>query len=200
MQSQQETESAFDSEGFMRTGDQATLDEDNDPNIPSPSGFLKITGRLKEILITAGGENIAPLVIEFAMKSSIPAISNCIVVGDQRKYLTMLIALKCEVDVTTNTPTNNLIDDSLLVSKQIGSSALTVSDAIQDPKWSKYLLEGLEKGNMHAISHAQRVQKYRILPTDLSENHGFLTPTMKVKRKAVLEKYKHLIDDMYIEE
>jgi long-chain-fatty-acid--CoA ligase ACSBG len=200
MHSPEETAGVFDSEGFMRTGDAASLDEDNDPNIPAPSGFLKITGRLKEILITAGGENIAPLVIEFTMKTHIPAISNCIVVGDQRKYLTMLITLKCEIDVATNTPTDKLVDDSLLVSKQIGSNAVTVSEAIKDPKWHEYLKQGLERGNVHAVSHAQRVQKYRILPADLSESHGFLTPTMKVKRKVVLEKFEHLINDMYNEE
>jgi long-chain-fatty-acid--CoA ligase ACSBG len=197
MHSPEATLEAIDKDGYIHTGDIAQLDSDNDPNISPPSGFVRITGRLKEIIITSGGENMSPLSIEHLMKSEMPAISNCIIVGDQRKFVTMLISLKCEVDPSSNVPTDRLAEQAMLVCSSIGSGAKTMTEASRDPAWHKYIEEGMARANQHAVSHAQRVQKWRMLPIDLSESGGELTATMKIKRKAVYEKYKELADEMY---
>lgn len=200
MHSPDVTQSTIGEDGYLRTGDIASMSEDHDPLCPPPAGFITITGRLKELIITAGGENVAPLVIEAAMKTAMPALSNCVVEGDQRKFLSMLISLKCEVDPETNSPTDVLADQALLASREIGSSARTMTEASQDPLWHKYIEAGLEEANAHAISHAQRVQKWRMLPIDFSEKEGDLTPTLKVKRSVVRAKYKSLVDEMYEED
>lgn len=113
-------------------------------------GFIKITGRTKEIIITAGAENIAPLAIEGEMKNEMPAISNCLIIGDKRKYLTMLVSLRCDVDVETNIPTDNLAPMSLHVGKEIGSNATTMSEAAQDPLWIEYIDQGMARANTRA--------------------------------------------------
>ncbi len=83
---EQKTKESFDSDGFLRTGDTIRMDAD---------GFMYITGRIKELIITAGGENIAPVPIEDILKAESPKlISNCMVVGDKRRFLTILVTLK----------------------------------------------------------------------------------------------------------
>ncbi len=165
-----------------------------------PSGFMKITGRIKDIIITAGGENIPPTVIEMEMKLAMPALSNCVVVGDKRKYLAMLLSLKCEVDPDTAEPTDKLTGDALETSKAIGSDATTMSEAACDRKWVAYLNEGARVANKKTTSRAQVVQKWRILPRDLSEKQGLLTPTLKIKRNVVVKTYSELIDSLYNDE
>ena len=98
------TKETIDSDSFMHSGDVAEFDDDGDEDIVTagPSGFMKITGRIKELIITAGGENIPPVLIENEMKAAMPALSNCMVVGDKRKYLAMLVSLKTEVDSESN--------------------------------------------------------------------------------------------------
>jgi len=114
------------------------------------TGFIKITGRTKEIIITAGAENIAPLAIEAEMKNEMPALSNCLVIGDQRKYLTMLVSLRCEVDIETNVPTDLLAPLALHVGQEIGSTATTMSAAAADPKWIAHITAGMEAANTRA--------------------------------------------------
>ena len=113
-------------------------------------GFIKITGRTKEIIITAGAENVAPLAIEGEMKNEMPFLSNCLVIGDQRKYLTMLISLKCEVDLLSNTPSDKLAPAALHVGRLIGSEALTMSEAARDPKWMAHIDAGMAEANTRA--------------------------------------------------
>lgn len=114
------------------------------------AGFIKITGRTKELIITAGAENIAPLVIEAEMKNKMPELSNCLVIGDQRKYLTMLVSLRCEVDADSNIPTDNLAPMALHVGRGIGSTATTMSAAARDPKWRAHITAGMEAANTRA--------------------------------------------------
>ena len=125
------------------------------------------------------------------------AVSNCIVIGDQRKYLTMLISLKTEVDAEHGVPTNKLAADALFISKQIGSTATTVEEVAKDPLWTKYFDDGMKKGNSKTTSNAQIIQKWALLPVDLSEKAGDLTPTLKLKRDVVTKKYKDLINSLY---
>lgn len=113
-------------------------------------GFITITGRTKEIIITAGAENIAPLAIEGEMKKAMPELSNCLVIGDKRKYLTMLISLRCEVDVETHIPSDNLAPLTLSVSEKIGSTATTMSGAARDPKWIAHINAGMKAANARA--------------------------------------------------
>jgi long-chain-fatty-acid--CoA ligase ACSBG len=192
-----ETAATIDNEGYLHSGDVAEFDSDDSAYSPSPSGFMKITGRIKDLIITAGGENVPPILIENEMKAAMVALSNCMVVGDKRKYLAMVVSLKTEVDPVTNAPTDVLAADSLFVARQIGSSALTVKEALADPLWNAYFDDGLKKGNAMSTSTAQIVQKWKLLPVDFSEAAGDLTPTMKVKRNVLLKKYAQVIDSIY---
>jgi long-chain-fatty-acid--CoA ligase ACSBG len=190
------TAETIDSDGWLHSGDVATFDENNTPGIPAPSGFMHITGRIKDLIITAGGENIPPTLIENEMKQAMLAISNCLVIGDRRKYLTMLISMKTEVD-SDGIPTDKLTGDALFEGNRIGATATTMSEAATDPKWVSYFNEGMKLANKNTTSNAQVVQKWTMLPVDLSEKAGDLTPTLKVKRNVVNEKYAELAESMY---
>jgi long-chain-fatty-acid--CoA ligase ACSBG len=196
----QETSETIDNEGYLHSGDVAEFDSDNHPLVPAPSGFMKITGRIKELIITAGGENVPPVLIENDMKATMNAISNCVVIGDRRKYLSMLVTLKTEMDKETGAPTDVLAADALFVAKNIGSSATTVAEAAADPLWKKYFDDGMKAANRKTTSNAQIVQKWRLLPHDFSEKTGELTPTMKLKRKVVYQKCEEVIDAIYAED
>lgn len=199
MYDEKATQNTLSSDGFLHTGDIASIDSENDPDVEPPSGFVKIVGRIKELIITSGGENMSPTHIENLIKLYNPAVSNCMLIGDQKKYLTVLITLKCEINTTTNQSTSQLSPLSLDVGKKIGSSATTIEEAVNDPKWKEYINEKLEEANKHAISHAQRVQKWTLLLNDFSELGGELTPTMKLKRNIVIKKYHDVIEKMYSE-
>jgi len=192
------TEETIDSEGFLHSGDVADFDGNDFPEVPSPSGFMKITGRIKELIITAGGENIPPVLIENEMKASMNAISNCMVIGDKKKFLTMIITIKTEVDNESEMPTDILANDSLHVGNTIGSNAKTIKDVENDPLWTKYFNDGMKTANSKTTSSAQIVQKWKLLPVDFSVKAGELTPTLKLKRNVVADKYAALIDSMYV--
>ncbi len=191
------TAETIDADGYLHSGDVAEFDENNHPDVPAPSGFMKITGRIKELIITAGGENIPPVLIENEMKAAMLAISNCMVIGDRRKFLSMVVSLKCEVNPETGEPTDKLAADSLFVGGQIGSTATTMSEAAVDPKWKKYIDDGVKVANSKTTSNAQIVQKWRMLPVDFSEKAGELTPTLKLKRNVVSDKYAAFIESLY---
>lgn len=198
MYMEDKTKETIDSDGFMHSGDVAEFDDDGDEDIVTagPSGFMRITGRIKELIITAGGENIPPVLIENEMKAAMPALSNCMVVGDRRKYLAMLVSLKTEMDAD-GVPTDNLSADSLFFGKEIGSEATTLTAAATCPKWKAYLDDGMKVANGKTTSNAQIVQKWAMLPVDFSEKAGDLTPTLKLKRNVVSEKYADFIEDIY---
>jgi long-chain-fatty-acid--CoA ligase ACSBG len=199
MYMQKETQETIDDEGYLHSGDVAEFDADNDPEVSAPSGFMKITGRIKELIITAGGENIPPVLIENEMKSAMLAISNVMVIGDRKKYLAMLVSLKVEVDLDSQLPTDKLASDALFLGHQIGSTATLYSEARTDQKWIDYIHKGMKQANGKTTSNAQTVQKWRWLPQDFSEKEGELTPTLKLKRKIVTQKYAELIDSIYAE-
>lgn len=111
----------------------------------------------------------------------------------------MLIALRTEIDPETAIPSPKLSFETLSVAKSIGSSATTVEEVAADPLWAKYFDEGMAAGNKKATSNAQVVQKWNLLPCDFSEATRELTPTQKLKRKVVNDKYADLIDGMYSE-
>jgi long-chain-fatty-acid--CoA ligase ACSBG len=186
----EKSKEAIDEDGWLHSGDLGSLDKD---------GYLKITGRLKELIITKGGENVAPLLIEQSMKKEMPLLSQVVVIGDNQKYLTMLVSLKCELD-DSNAPTDKLDQTALSVLAELGCEATTVSVAKSDPKVHEYIKRGMQQANEAALSRAQKVQKYTILPEDLSPAYNTLTPTLKMKRKIISQKYAGLIDRMYEEQ
>ena len=192
-----ETAKTIDENGYLHSGDIASFDSDADPRVPAPSGFMKITGRIKELIITAGGENVPPVLIEDQMKAANNAISNVMVVGDKKKFLGMLICLKVEVDKATGDPTNRLGADSLFLGNQIGSTATTLEEAAVDPKWVKYINDQMKVANSKTTSNAQIVQKWKMLPCDFTEKGGELTATQKLKRSVAAQKHAALIDAIY---
>ena len=184
----EKTSETIDSKGFYHTGDVGYLDKD---------GFLTITGRIKEILITAGGENVAPVLIENNIKKELSnIISNVVVIGDQKKFLSCLITLK--VELNDEIPTNEL-DTALqfYLYKKHGIDVKTVEDArtclnLRDMIWT-----GIKSANLKAISKAQTIKKFTILSTDFSVPTGELTPTLKLKRPIIVQKNKEVIDNLY---
>ncbi|KAJ1212734.1 hypothetical protein NDU88_000383 [Pleurodeles waltl] len=184
------TKEALDEEGWLHTGDIGKVDQD---------GFLYIDGRIKEMVITSGGENIAPIPIESDLKKEVPIISNAMLVGDKRKFLSMLITLKCTTDSNTLMPGDDLTPDAIQFCQQLGSRATRVSEVVRskDPAIYKAIQEGLDRVNQRAASNAQRVQKWAILEKDFSVDGGELGPTLKLKRPVVLKKYEKIIDEFY---
>ena len=160
------------------------------------TGFISITGRIKELIITAGGENVAPVLIEDAMKETMPALSNAMVIGDKRKFLSILFCLQVEIE-DDGVATNKLTGVALDTSTEIGSSAVTTEEAKTCDKWKKYFGEGVIAANEKAISRAQRVAKWALLDTDFTEPGGELTPTLKLKRSVAAEKYADDIEAIY---
>mmetsp|Transcript_11982 Transcript_11982/g.26135 ORF Transcript_11982/g.26135 Transcript_11982/m.26135 type:complete len:642 (+) Transcript_11982:50-1975(+) len=169
----------IDDEGWVHTGDMGCIDAD---------GFLKITGRFKELIITTGGENVAPVPIESAMLEAMPALSRVVVIGEQRKFLSMLVYPRTEQDNS-----NKLAGPAV----EVDSEAKTVEDTKGSALWKSYVEDGMKRANKVAISSAAKVQKFTVLDEDLSVDNGLLTPTLKVKRAVVQRQLGSVIDAMY---
>ncbi|CAK9830889.1 Long-chain-fatty-acid--CoA ligase ACSBG2 [Anthophora retusa] len=186
----EKTEEALDSDGWLHTGDLGKMDTD---------GFLYVTGRIKELIITAGGENIPPVHIEQQLLAELPALSYAVLIGDNRKYLTILVTLKTEMNSDTGEPKDNFNATTLKWLQSIGSTSQTVSDVLRtrDPLVYEEIDKAIKRVNAKAISNAQKVQKFQILPHDFSVPTGELGPTLKIKRRTVHSMYKNLIEDMY---
>lgn len=175
------TADTIDAEGWLHSGDVGKVDDD---------GYLKITGRIKELLITAGGENVAPVLIEDEIKKQLPCLSNAMAVGDRMKYLVVLLALKTDMN-DDGTPKDALDKAAAL------HGCATVAEAAASAEYKKMIDDGIKVANKNAISRAQVVQKFAVLPADFTQETGELTPTMKLKRKIVLEKYAAVVADLY---
>ncbi|TMW67770.1 hypothetical protein Poli38472_007442 [Pythium oligandrum] len=187
LKSEKQTKETIDENGWLHSGDCGKIDDD---------GFMTITGRIKELIITAGGENIPPVLIEDCIKEELPILSNVMVIGDKRKFLTALFTFRVTVDGEGH-PTDKLDAKAVSICKEIGSSATTVSEAKACEKVKKYLDDGLKRANTRATSRAQNIGKYTILDVDFSIGGGELTPTLKLKRKVVVEQYADVIDKLY---
>ncbi|XP_030048652.1 long-chain-fatty-acid--CoA ligase ACSBG2 isoform X2 [Microcaecilia unicolor] len=186
------TEEAIDNQGWLHSGDFGKHDE---------HGFLYITGRIKELIITSGGENIAPAIIEERLKEEVPIISNAMLIGDRRKFLSMLLTLKCKIDPGSGDTLDELAPEAIHFCQELGSTATRVSEVIssKDEAVYKAIQEGMDRVNRRAVSNAQKVQKWTILSKDFSIIGGELGPTMKLKRPVVLKMYKNEIEDFYQE-
>jgi len=158
-------------DGWLRTGDIGAIDAD---------GFVRITGRKKDIIITAGGKNITPANIEAEVKQH-PLVSQCVLIGDRRPYLVALLTLDPE-EAVKFAGEHGLGDDPDAI-----ASSEQVRHAIEDH---------IEKMNQK-FARVEQVKKFKILPRDLSQEGGELTPTMKVKRNVVADKYAADIESLY---
>lgn len=182
---------AVDEDGWMHTGDLGKLDD---------RGFVAITGRLKELIITAGGENIPPVAIEQLVKSELPHVSNAFLVGDKRKFLSMLLTFKTDVG-ENGEPLDTLLPPVQEWLKGLGCLCETVSELLSsgpDQRVLDAIKEAIDRVNLSATSNAQRIQKIAILPADFSIVTGEFGPTMKVKRNFVENKYSDMIEKLYV--
>ncbi|SDS44389.1 long-chain acyl-CoA synthetase [Paraoerskovia marina] len=159
-------------DGWFRTGDLGSFDED---------GFLRITGRKKEIIVTAGGKNVAPAVLEDRLRAH-ALVSQCVVVGDQRPFIGALVTLDpeglpgwCQMH---------------------GKPQLTVEEAMTDDDVRHALDEAVARANQ-AVSRAESIRAFTILGTDFTIENDYLTPSMKVKRNLVVRDFADDIDALY---
>ena len=159
-------------EGWLHSGDVGEIDED---------GYLKITDRKKDIIVTAGGKNITPQYIENKLKAS-PYINDAVIIGDKRKFLSSLIMI--DEDNVVKYAQDNKVQFS------------TYKDLTQSPEIEKLIQEEVDKVN-DTLARVEQVKKFTLLPKKLYEEDGEVTPTMKVKRKYVNEAFKDLIEAMY---
>lgn len=174
---------SIDEEGFIHSGDQGYINN---------KGFLFITGRFKEILKTAGGEMVAPVPIEESIHAASDIFNIPVVIGDDRKYPSALLTLKTE-------PNGDLTTDVQRVFKDINPEVKTVIQAMNDPKIKSYIQAMIDKINDKAVSRAQLIRRWTILPHEFSVDGGEITPTLKLKRKFITQKYAKEIEMMYME-
>ena len=167
------TRSAWDEEGWFHTGDIGELDQD---------GFLRITDRKKDLIKTSGGKYVAPQNVENLMKTQ-PHISQVVLIGDRRKYCVALITLDPD-------------EIQAWAKKEGVSLPPNPTEWAQDPRVVALIDAEVAEANRHLASH-ESIKYYRILPRDFSVEAGELTPSLKIKRKVVTEKYRELVEDMY---
>ncbi|HET8814795.1 MAG TPA: long-chain fatty acid--CoA ligase [Solirubrobacterales bacterium] len=158
-------------DGWLHTGDIGEVDSE---------GFIKITGRKKDIIITAGGKNITPANLEAEIKQH-PLVSQCVVVGDRRPYLVALVTLEPE-EAVKYAQEHGLPEDP--------------AQLAQNPDVRVAIEAHVEKINQN-FARVEQVKKIAILPQDLSQESGELTPTLKVKRAVVAQKHEDAIEQLY---
>jgi long-chain acyl-CoA synthetase len=169
----EEATSAAVREGWFHTGDLGELDDD---------GYLKITGRKKELLVTAGGKNVAPAVLEDRLRAH-PLISQCIVVGDQKPFIGALVTL--DPEMLPVWAKNNGLDEGVSIEEARTSEVVLaeVQRAVDDAN--------------AAVSKAESIRRFSILSTDFTEDNGYLTPSMKLRRNIVMRDFEDQVEALY---
>ncbi|MDO4665032.1 MAG: long-chain fatty acid--CoA ligase [Actinomycetaceae bacterium] len=168
----EETKAAFTADGWFRSGDLGSLDMD---------GYLSITGRAKEIIVTAGGKNVVPSILEDSLRGH-PLISQTMVVGDNKPFIAALVTLNAEM-LPTWLRNHNL-------------PQMDVSDAVRHPQVLAALERAIERANKQ-VSRAESIRKFKVLLTDFTVENGLLTPSMKVIRREVAKRFAAEIEDLY---
>ena len=166
------TAETIDQEGWLHTGDIGEVDDE---------GFLRITDRKKDLIITAGGKNVAPQHVEQVLRTS-HYIGQVVAIGDRKKFLSAIVTL--DPDTVPEWAAQNDLGD------------LTLEELAVHPKVHELIEMEIEQRNKNLASY-EGIKKFEILPRDFSIEGGELTPTLKVKRKAVVEKYKDEIESLY---
>jgi long-chain acyl-CoA synthetase len=169
----EKTAEAIDAEGWMHTGDIGTIDAD---------GFLKIVDRKKEIIINAAGKNMSPANIEAAVKSGSPLIGQACCIGDARPYNTALIVLDA--------------DFAPQWAQRRGLGDKTLEDLATEPKMLEAVQAGVDEANRQ-LARVEQIKKFKIVPGDWLPGGDELTPTIKLKRKPIAQKYTQEIEAMY---
>jgi len=169
------TAECIDADGWLATGDIGVVDAD---------GFLTITDRKKDIIVTAGGKNVAPQPIENRLKTN-PLIEQAIMIGDRRRYCVMLL-------VPAFGPLEAWARDT-------GITWKTHEELVADPRVQAHV-EAAARGMLGDLASFETPKKFALLPEELTEENGFLTPSLKVKRRVVDERFDALIDRLYAEE
>jgi long-chain acyl-CoA synthetase len=169
----QATKDAFTDDGWFRTGDLGAIDND---------GYITITGRKKEILVTAGGKNVAPAILEDRLRAH-SLVSQCIVVGDGKPFIGALVTIDPETVVGWK--------------KQNGKDADTpIADLTEDPDLRAAIKHAIVEANK-AVSAAEAIKEFRILPVDFTEEGGQLTPSLKLKRSVVMKEFAEDAEAIY---
>jgi len=165
------TADVFD-DGWFKTGDIGSLDDE---------GYLTITGRKKEIIVTAGGKNVSPAVLEDPIRAN-PIISQVVCVGEQKPFIAALVTL----------------DEEMLPTwlKNNGHGAMTTAEAATNPAVIAEVQRSIDAANSH-VSRAESIRKFVILPDDFSEAAGQMTPKFSIKRGAILKDFHDRIEDLY---
>jgi long-chain acyl-CoA synthetase len=167
------TKEAFDDDGWFATGDLGDLDAD---------GFLKITGRKKEILVTSGGKNVAPSVIEDRIAAH-PLVGQAFVVGDGQKYVAALITIDADYFAYWKTTAGK-------------ADTATVSELAEDGDLLEEIQQAVDEGN-EAVSKAESVRRFRVLATEFNPENGYLTPSLKLKRAVIMKDFAAEVDSLY---
>jgi long-subunit acyl-CoA synthetase (AMP-forming) len=167
------TKETIDDEGWLHTGDIGELDED---------GYLKIVDRKKELIINAAGKNMSPANIEAKLKAAGPLIGQAIAIGDAKPYNVALVTL--DPDAIPG------------LAKQVGVDEPTPEKLVQDPRTIEAVQKEVESANQE-MARVEQIKKFKLLPTEWEPGGDELTPTMKLKRKPILEKYASEIEELY---
>jgi long-chain acyl-CoA synthetase len=169
----EKTAETIDAEGWLITGDIGELDED---------GYLKIIDRKKELIINAAGKNMSPVNIESKLKAASPLVGQCIAIGDARPYNVALIVL--DPDYAPSWAANN------------GLEGKSLAELAREPRTIAALQEGIDEANSK-MSRVEQIKKFEVLPGEWLPGADELTPTMKLKRRPIVEKYEAQIDGLY---
>lgn len=167
------TAAAIDPRGWLHTGDVGTIDAD---------GFVAIVDRKKEIIINSSGKNMSPTNIEAAVRNSSPIIGQVCCVGDARPFNTALIVLDPEA--------------ARAVAAEAGSDALRYEDVVEHPA-VKAAVESAVRVANHRLARVEQIRRYRVLPDEWPADGDLVTPTLKLRRQAVLRRYRDIIEDLY---
>ncbi len=163
---------ALDADGWMHTGDIGELDAD---------GFLKITDRKKELIITSGGKNISPALVEYELQRH-PLIGQACAIGDRRNYVTALIVLDPEVAPAW--------------ARAHGIAASSLAELAGHPEVLAEVDRGVSEANSH-LARVEQVRRYRVLPGEWTAETGELTPTLKRRRRVIADRYAREIEQLY---